>query len=116
METSQGKLGTTPGPDRRSGPRYSPNPDISCRVSATDDTESQPAQIDNISGTGMKMLVERAYEVGTFLLVQLTGKNCFQRTVMVRVVRVAAAAGGRHALGCAFLTPLDGHELLALVL
>jgi hypothetical protein len=116
MNASQAKSSTGPERERRAGPRYSPNPDVSCRVSATDDTESQPAQIDNISGGGMKMLVDRTYEVGTFLLVQLTGKNCPQRTVMVRVVRVAAAADGKHALGCAFLTPLEGHELLALVL
>ncbi|HMC63766.1 MAG TPA: PilZ domain-containing protein [Gemmataceae bacterium] len=117
MNMSRPKSGADPKRERRAEPRYSANPDASCRVSATDDPESQSAEIDNISARGIKVLVQRGYEVGTFLLVQLTGKNRhLERTVMVRVVRVTAEASGKYALGCAFLTPLEGYELFTLVL
>src|SRR5438093_926796 len=100
MNTSQAKSGTDPSQDRRAGPRYSANPEASCRVSATDDPEPQPAEIDNISAGGIKVSLGRGYEVGTFLVVQLTGKNGrLERTLLVRVARVAAEASGTYTLG-----------------
>ncbi len=117
MDTSPAKAGTAPGPDRRAGPRYSANPETSCRVTATDDLESQPAEIDNISASGIKVILHRSYEVGTFLVVRLTTMNgSLERILMTRVIRVAPEAAGKYSLGCAFLTPLQGHELFTLVL
>lgn len=105
-----------PGAERRSAPRYPVNPETACRVLATDDPAFQPAEVRNISTGGLRLAVARHYEVGTFLTVELSRKGGqLERTLVVRVVHVSEQ-GDRFVLGCAFLAPLAGHELLALSL
>jgi len=103
--------------ERRVAPRFSANPDASCRVIATDSGEFHPAELHNIATHGLRVVLKHRYDVGTPLVVELVGKNrLLERTLMVRVARVFDHGDGTYGLGCAFLTPLDGHELLTLVL
>jgi hypothetical protein len=104
--------------ERRSVPRFSPNPATICRVQSGAGADPQPATIHNISSNGIKLVVQHAAEVGAPLLVMLVNKSVplLERTVAVRVSRVVKQADGSYALGCEFQTQLTGHELLALAL
>jgi hypothetical protein len=115
--TSRPEAGTTSKAERRRGPRYTANPETACRVGATGEDGSQAAEIQNISATGLQVRLRRRYEVGTPCVVVLSNKDgSLPRTLMVQVTRVQEPAPGEYALGCAFVTPLGGHDLLALVL
>jgi hypothetical protein len=104
--------------ERRSVPRFSPNPATLCQVHAIEETTSQPATVLNISSTGIKITVQHAVQVGTPLILTLSSKigPFSERSVSVRVMRAAQQEDGSYALGCAFQSHLSGHELLALAL
>lgn len=104
-------------PERRAAPRFSANPHTSCRVCATENQPFRPALIHNISTRGIRLVLDQPYDVGTSLIVELSGtNNGLRRLLFVRVVRVTDQDDGHFAVGCAFTAPLEGHELLALVL
>jgi PilZ domain len=104
--------------DRRSVPRFSPNPATVCQVHAVEETSSQPATVLNISSTGIKIAVQQPVQVGTPLILTLSSKigPFSERTISVRVMRASQQEDGSYALGCAFQAQLTGHELLALAL
>jgi hypothetical protein len=112
------KTSTVPPPaERRSAPRYAANPETSCHVSEAEHQAFQLASIKNISTSGIRVALKRRYEVGTPLIAELMSKNGhLQRLLTVRVVHLAEQVDGSYVLGCAFLSPLEGHELLTLVL
>jgi hypothetical protein len=86
-------------------------------VGETEHGAFQPATIKNISASGIRLLLKERYAEGTLLVVELTGKRGrFRRLLTVQVVQAAEQADGICALGCAFGNPLEGHELLMLVL
>ncbi len=117
MADKAGPVRRGKGGERRTAPRFPVNRQASCRVMAADDTAFQPAELQNVSTGGIKVLLPRCYDEGTILTVALTDQDGrSERAFLVRVVRVSDQADGRCALGCAFLTPPDGHELLTLVL
>jgi len=105
-------------PDRRSVPRFSPNPATSCEVRSAAGLDSQPATVHNLSASGIKVTVKQPPEVGASLVLVLTNEEgpFRQRIVSVRVTRVMQRADGSFELGCAFEAQLTGHELLALAL
>src|SRR5438874_10345111 len=99
----KGPNGPPPQSERRSAPRYSPNPHTSCRVGAAENTAFHPAAVKNISSTGIRLQVPNRYDVGTSLIVELSGKDGqFQRLLMVRVVNIAEQPGQGYIAGCAF--------------
>ena len=112
------KIYTSTLVDRRSVPRFAPNPATACRVSTTEGSDDQSAVIHNISARGINVLVKDRYEVGTILMVNLTNpSNPFMnRSVTVRVARISEPKDGMYGLGCEFMSPVNGHELLALAL
>jgi len=105
-------------PDRRSVPRFSPNPATSCELRSAAGLDSQPAVIHNISASGIKVTVKQPPELGASLVLILTNADgpFRQRIVTVRVMRIMQQADGSFALGCVFEAELTGHELLALAL
>jgi hypothetical protein len=103
--------------ERRTAPRFPANPDTVCRVMATDDPAFRPAELHNISASGIKIVLPHRYEAGTILTVQLCHlRSELDLSLLVRVVHVAGRNHGKYSTGCAFLAPLQGHELLALAL
>ena len=104
--------------DRRSLPRFSPNPATTCEIRDVDETATQSATVNNISSNGINIIVSTPIAPGTALILTLLNKTgpFVQRTVAVRVMRASQQADGNYALGCAFQSQLTGHELLALAL
>ena len=103
--------------ERRSAPRYPFNPDTSCQVMAVDEPSYQPAELKDISTTGVRLIAAQRHQPGSVLTLTLSRSDGrWQRTLMLRVVHDSTRSDGKHTLGCAFLTPLRGHELLSLTL
>ncbi len=78
--------------------------------------DSWPARIESISRGGLKVVIERRYEVGTVLKVEVAvpGGEGFAMSV-VRVLRVAQESTGHWGLGCAFMQEISEEEMQELV-
>jgi hypothetical protein len=77
--------------------------------------EPVPAQVLNISPSGVALQAEYAIDLGTLLSVELRGPHGSSAlTMMASVVRVTPQEGG-WALGCNFIRELSDRELQALL-
>jgi hypothetical protein len=79
---------------------------------AADDTRLS-ARVRDISQGGVSLLVNRAFETGDLLNVELPGPRGHTHTVLACVVHVRALPGGEWALGCNFARELDDADLEA---
>jgi hypothetical protein len=95
---------TSPANERRAFVRHF------CDIGAV--VESWPAQIEDVSRSGLKVIIGRRFEVGTILKVEvpLKGEESFS-TFLARVVRAAPERIGSWCLGCAFLQEISEGEL-----
>lgn len=104
------------GSDRRAWIRFSCDLGSSCRPSIGGADMSWAARILDISQGGIRLLVERRFEMRTILNIELEGESeDGPSSLMVRVVHVAAESGGQWALGCRFGRDLTDKELEALL-
>ncbi len=75
-----------------------------------------PAQVLNISSSGVGLLVEQPIEIGTLMSVELQGKSgptpC---TILACVVHVTPREGEGLAIGCNFIRELTEQEMHALL-
>jgi serine/threonine protein kinase len=82
----------------------------------SDATELWPLVVQDVSATGIGLLLARRCEPGTELSVEvMTNPDRTPFCLPVRVVRVRKDNFGHWTHGCAFLTPLDEAELTALL-
>src|SRR5207253_1414767 len=80
------------------------------------DSEHLPAEVLNISASGIGLLVGQPIDTGTLLSLELqppSGKQA--RTTLACVVHVTKHGADQFALGCNFLCELKEEDLLALV-
>lgn len=77
--------------------------------------ELWPLVLQDVSATGIGLLLARRCEPGTELLVEVAGPDRTFCTLPVRVVRVRKDNYGHWMHGCVFLVPLDDSELGALL-
>lgn len=112
------------GSDNRRGcVRYSVGVGSNCTINASvfDDgafgpREVWPLVVQDVSATGVGILLARRCEPGTELSVEVaTGPDRAPRSLPVRVVRVRKDSYGHWTHGCAFLAPLDEPTLAALL-
>jgi hypothetical protein len=117
---------TTAATDNRRGcVRYALGVGSNCTIStsvfdtsaaAGNSTEVWPLVLQDVSATGAGLLLARRCEPGTVLAVEVAAGAAGEvRSLPARVVRVRKDSFGHWAHGCAFVTPLDGVELAALV-
>lgn len=92
--------------DRRDDPRFYAKLETSCVPTGTEDVDKPwPARVQDISSTGLSLVLRRRFERGTFLTLDLENPTeKFRRTVIVKVVRIRRTRNGEWNLGCA----LDG--------
>ena len=82
----------------------------------SDSQEVWPLVVQDVSASGIGVLLARRCEPGTELSVEVaTGPNRPGWSLPVRVVRVRKDNYGHWMHGCAFLAPLDQPELIALL-
>jgi serine/threonine protein kinase len=83
---------------------------------AADAREEWPLVVQDVSASGVGLLLARRCEPGTELAVEVSaGADGEVRSVPVRVVRVRKDHYGHWTHGCAFLVPLGDAELSALL-
>ena len=74
-----------------------------------------PAEVLNVSASGIGLRAEADVRVGELLSLELQGDGRPALTTLACVVRVTAPPGGARALGCNFLGDLADDDLRALV-
>ena len=109
------------GAERRAAVRYSCSeesfgPENTCRPITAMKKESWSATVRDLSTGGVGILVNRRFEPGTLLSVELQDpEKTSERTLLVRVVRLTQQDKDHWLLGCAFTSKLSEAELLSLM-
>jgi len=92
------------------------SPDNSCRPITARKSEAWSATVRDVSTGGVGIVVNRRFEAGTLLSVELQdAEQTVNRTLLVRVVRVTKGDNDSWLLGCAFTSKLSESDLLALM-
>jgi hypothetical protein len=93
-----------------------------CPVTATvqsvsaGDAESWPAEVTDISPTGVGLLVTQSMTVGKLLSVTLRGKDASRTLIMLAsVVRSSKKSADKWSLGCTFIRELAEVEIQGLL-
>jgi serine/threonine protein kinase len=117
-----GARGKRPGKERRASVRYECALQTPCTMSDSlhpDDREWQTrweAEVNNLSVTGIGLIVVRRFEPGSVLTVSLAHSNGEgEHTLVMRVVRVVPAPGRRWYVGGVLTQPLSKEELRRLL-
>jgi serine/threonine protein kinase len=105
-----------PGQEKRVYPRHPAHLDSRCLPVAGHKEDVWVSSICDVSLTGIGLLVNRRFEVGTVLEIkfQNLGEEAPLR-LFVRVMRQQARAARKWLLGCKFASPLSDEELKALL-
>jgi CheY-like chemotaxis protein len=109
-----GLEGRSPAPERRACVRYLCQLDGSCQPVGQPMTgESWLGKLRDISSTGVKILVNRRFEVGTLLALELPRPGWeTTRILLCRVVRMAPEPIGRDwEIGCTLARELSDDEV-----
>jgi CheY-like chemotaxis protein len=104
-----------PGPERRRAVRYRIARDSLCQPVGPAGGARWLGRLRDISVGGMRVLLERHLDVGTFLVVELPERDGIRR-LFAQVVRAAPDSDGRWELGCHFTCRLSDDELRALLI
>lgn len=105
-----------PPSDQRTWMRFPCNIQVAIQSIGGENGVRIPAQVLNISASGIGLLVKEAIETGVLLNVNLYGgPGKGDRTILACVVHVTTQAEGEWALGCNFIRELSEEDLHALV-
>jgi hypothetical protein len=101
--------------EKRTAIRHSCKLDSACRPAIAAIDVSWPTKVIDISRGGLGLLVERRFEPGSLLEVDLQSVvPHFKRTLLVRVQNLRKQPDGLWILGAIFPSPLSDEELWAL--
>jgi PilZ domain len=121
-EVAMSEKSAKSGAERRASIRYpcdpeSFGPENSCRpITVARKSESWSAIVRDLSTGGAGIVVNRRFEPGTLLSVDLQdAEKTSNRTLLVRVVRITKEGKDSWLLGCAFTHKLTDAELLTLM-
>jgi serine/threonine protein kinase len=105
-----------PKNERRAAVRFTTNLQTSCQPTARIKERSWTGRIQDISATGVCLLLRRRFEPGTMLTAELQGATeSITKTMLVRVLHVQEQARRSWSIGCSFDRELSDMELKALV-
>jgi hypothetical protein len=100
--------------ERRRAPRFDSDLQTTCRPLTARDGTSWPAQVLDISQSGIALLLTRRFERGALLTMELVdAQQSTQRSCFARVIHVHAHETGGWRHGCAFSGELSDEELAA---
>ncbi|MCI0460560.1 MAG: protein kinase [Gemmataceae bacterium] len=112
------KTGQSDGRERRAAVRYPSQLATSCGMetsfhpSTGGAQESWPAVVQDVSTTGVGLVVSRRFEPGAILTIELQGAgDRFANVLKVCVMRVQPQSFGHWLLGCTFLESVRSEEL-----
>jgi serine/threonine protein kinase len=102
--------------DRRAAVRFSTDLASCCQPTCRIKERTWSARIQDISATGIRLLLRRRFEPGTILTAELQGGGLHTtKTMLVRVLRVQEQTPRKWSIGCSFdrqLSELELKELL----
>lgn len=99
-------------PDQRAWERFPCSVSVTYRPTDEEDGPEHTAEVDNISASGIGLVVSRPVEVGMLLSLELRGSNGETRlSMLASIVRVTELIGGRYFCGSNFITRLTEREL-----
>jgi PilZ domain len=102
--------------ERRAHVRYSHTLKGSCRPLGRE-TGAWSATVQDISRSGVALVMNREVRPGSVLVVALEGVGGrFARPLLLRVTNTRPGMAGRWHVGCAFVKPLTEDDLQALLL
>ncbi len=105
---------TSLGTDRRVWVRYSCDLESTCHSGKGPDELAWSARVQDISRGGLNLQVNRAFEPGSILSVDVPlGPDLAPRSLLVKVVNAQNQGPGKWSLGCAFEKNLEEEDLLA---
>ncbi len=105
---------TSLGVDRRVWVRYFCDLESTCHSGKGPDEVSWSARVLDISRGGLSLQLNRAFEPGSILSVDIPlGPNLAPRSLLVKVVHAKNQGPGNWSLGCALEKNLDEEDLLA---
>lgn len=100
--------------DRRKHERHACEISMACHP-LTSRTQSWSGKIVDVSRGGVKLIVERRFERGAVLTIEVKGQSDeAPSSLLARVLHVGTHVSGRWVLGCQFTPELDESEVLAL--
>jgi hypothetical protein len=100
--------------DRRVWVRYSCDLESTCHTGQGPDELSWSARVRDISRGGLNLQLNRAFEPGSILSVDMPlGPNLAPRSLLVKVVHAENQGPGNWSLGCALEKNLEEEDLLA---
>jgi hypothetical protein len=103
-------------PERRAEERFPVTADTSCSFISPVVEDFGPAKVQNVSMTGIGLVLTRRVEVGSLLAICLVNPaRGFARTVLVRLTHVTAQPGG-YLVGGTLSPALTYQELTTLVM
>lgn len=116
LEPFGGTPTSRPFVDQRTRPRFTCDVEAIYQIVAVSEMQAWPAQVLNISATGIGLLVDREVLPGTLLSVDLTPrKSGTVKTMLSCVVHVGKQGDREWALGCNFITELSEKDLKELL-
>jgi hypothetical protein len=99
-----------PESERRVAPRLPSTLRVSCYPAGSGVGDRRQARVRNISRTGMGLVVDRRWDPGTTLILDLPVGEA-PRPSRARVVHATAQPGGLFLIGCVLETPLSEEEI-----
>src|SRR6266581_3454525 len=100
--------------DRRLWTRFETDVKGQVQLAEQDDSEKIPAIIRDLSVGGANLLVDRPYQPGHMLRLELPASAEGVRTVLACIVRVIPAADSLWSIGCVFARELSNDDLASL--
>ncbi len=99
--------------DRRVWVRYPARTDAQVKPATAEDTGAVNAKVLDVSRGGVRLLVDRPYEEGALISLDLpdSGDEASGVAVLACVVRAERHSTGIWMLGCNFSRELDAHDL-----
>ena len=101
------------GKERRSWKRFSIQVEVLCRETQDNEALSWPAQVVDISRSGLQLLSSHKFEPTTVIRIgKRDGAQELSQFLEALVIRVRRSPEEKWTLGCSFFRQLDEAELL----
>jgi hypothetical protein len=102
--------------NRRAYVRHPCDLDTACHPIAFQREMQWSGRVLNVSLGGVGLVINRRFEVGTLLAVELQcGSQAPSLTLLARVVHTKPGGAGSWVAGCSFLNPLSEDEVQAIL-
>ena len=99
--------------ERRAAPRLSSTLRVQCYPVGGGLSERRTARVRNVSRTGIGLVLDRCWQVGAAMIVELPVEEGV-RSARGRVVHATTLPGGTFLMGCTFDAPLTDAEVQVL--